>query len=282
MTRNGSFLGAYWGVLRQRAFAHAYHSTFKVIRADTDELVDKALSLRHEVYCRENNFLEPGHFPDGRESDVFDTHSLHFLLVHKDSRETVGTLRLVLPTENHPLTSFPLQRLCDHPLLQIENRVMGLCQISRFCMSPSFRRRAHDGMLLPAYSEQEWNDDKNRASRTPFFRRRIPWAPLGLIGAAFEAALRQGINDCIMTVETELLPTMRRLGIPFRLLAPPLETQGGRQPVIFNIKSTLDLMLELNPECWEVVSDKGRRHHLADDIFSATWKDAVPAKPGKT
>src|SRR4051812_48809662 len=112
-----SFIGACLRRLDQKAFYNAYWRTFTVIPADTDELRRQVFRLRHAVYCVENNFLDPLRYPDGLERDAFDEHALHWLLVHKQKNEAVGTLRLLLPHDDRPLVSFELQKTCDHPLL---------------------------------------------------------------------------------------------------------------------------------------------------------------------
>ena len=175
----------------QQAFFNSYWKSFAVVKADTNALKAQVFALRYEVYCRENRFMEPAEHPDGDERDRWDDEAVHFLLLHKKSGEAVGCLRLLPPDLRNPLESFELQGICDHPLLQIESRIRGLCEISRFCMAPPFRRRPRDGHLLPAYYEQE-GEGEDRPGLS-LFRRRIPYAPLGLLAAAFETALHEGV-----------------------------------------------------------------------------------------
>lgn len=262
--------------VKQRAFYKGYWNMFDVVEATEARLQDQAHRIRYQVYCKENEyFTEEGFCHTCTETDPFDKHAKHFLLMHKKLDHAVGTLRVLLPRAENPLTSFELQKYCDHPLLQLENRVMGMCEISRFCMSKSFRRRERDGNILPAYYEQEWIAAENPNMKKGLFRRHIPYAPLGLLKAAFEEILSHDITNCIALFESNHLKTLERLGIQYRVLGPRLPALGMQQPVIFNIKSTLDNMNNVNPECWDIVSDHGELQQMADRAYHYDWQDTM-------
>jgi len=273
--KDGTFMQACVKAIKQKTFYTQYWKTFEVVRADTEEQKRKAFRLRYKVFGVENGFVDPKAYPDGLERDQFDDHAIQFLLMHKKSGEIAGTLRLVLPRGKEPLISFDLQKQCDHPLLQIENRAMGLCEISRFCMAPRFRQRDRDGRMLPAYYEQEEASASNQARPTPFFQRRIPFAPLGLMTAAFEAALSENITDCITAYEVDQLYTLNRLGIDYRVLGPRLQNLGETQPLVFNIHTALNNMGEINPECFEIASNRGQLLARANTLFRHDWQDEV-------
>lgn len=261
--------------IQQQAFYNTYWNLFTVVRADTDELKDKAYALRYDVFCRENGFIDPARYPDERERDEFDERAVHHLLIHKESGKVAGTVRVLLPDERRPLTSFELQKLCDHPLLQIENRALGIAEISRLCMARDYRRRPRDGHVLPSYYEQEWGDAEKPNSATRFFRRRIPYAPLGLMMAAYETVLGAGLLDVVSSVEPGQFRTMKRIGLSYRVLGPRLNHQGSQQPFIYNLKTTLDTVAAENPECWELLSDRGRLHHRANELQQNHWQDEI-------
>jgi N-acyl-L-homoserine lactone synthetase len=64
--------------------------------ADTREK-DELFRLRYQVYCQEKQWLKEVDYPDGREIDEFDPHSVHFLAL-KDNW-VVGTVRAIFPSE---------------------------------------------------------------------------------------------------------------------------------------------------------------------------------------
>ena len=150
---------------------------------------------------------------------------------------------------------------------------MGLAELSRLCMAKRFRRRPLDGHILPAYYEVEKNEgDKGLNS---FFRRSIPYAPLGLLRSAFETALEFNIPDMVTAMDPTHFRSMKRIGFSYRVLGPRVSFHGGQQPVIFNIKNVLDNMVMENAECWEIISDQGRLHKKANMMAQNEWHDRV-------
>ena len=86
---------------------------FRVVSADTPGLIRRAQEIRYQVYCVERQFEDPDDHPDGRETDHFDFHSVHSLLIHRASGHAVGTVRLVLPRRDALEKSFVVQRVID-------------------------------------------------------------------------------------------------------------------------------------------------------------------------
>lgn len=270
------FLSACLDSMHSKTFYPAYHKAFRVVQANSDALKDIAFRLRYQVYCVDNNIDIHSNIADAGqiEKDSYDDHAIHYLLYHKETDEAVGTVRIVLPRQEKLLHSFPLQFICDHPLLHMEDRVGTFCEISRLCMSQKFRKRPEDGKILPAYFDQDQNMYLNHATNVRV-RRAIPFAPLGLLQAAFEGALNHGLTDCICILDPEQLYSLQRIGLSYRVLGPRLDMNGPQQPVIFNIKHALDNMILQNPPCWEVVSDRGRLHLKANELEQNAWHDQM-------
>lgn len=256
-------------------FYTVYRQTFDVIEADTDELRRQAFRLRYRIYCAENKFEDPERNPHRMERDIHDYDATHYLLIHKESQNAVGTVRIILPNDNEPEASFPMQKISDHPLLHMGDKPLTLCQISRLCMARRFRRRRKDGRVLPAYHPQENIKNPETTGKISYIRRRIPYAPLGLFAAAFETALKARIMDCVCMMEAAQLRNFRLMGIRYCVLGPRVSYHGGSQPVIFNIKNVLDNMLIDNPQCWDVAGDRGRIHKMANELYYNDWQDSI-------
>lgn len=269
-----SVIEACMNALKQQAFYGAYDNTFEIVRADTDSLKEQVFRLRYQVFCEEHNCDSIDSYGDGILIDPHDDHSVHFLLRHKETGEVAGATSVVMPREDRDGHSFPVQQICDHPLLHMPQETRRLCEISRLCMAPRFRRRPEDGRFLPAYYPQDWGLKFNHGKVT-YIRRRIPYAPLGLLRAAFETALSSHLMDCVCVIESEQLRTLQELGMSYRVLGPRLQGRVSFQPVIFNIKIALDTMREDNPHCYDIVSDKGRLSKMADEINKHYWLDEV-------
>jgi N-acyl amino acid synthase of PEP-CTERM/exosortase system len=268
-----SLLEACLHSMRLRSFTAAYHKTFETLKADTPELKERVYALRHRVYCEENKFEKPA---GGRELefDSFDGRAVHFLLVHRHTGRDAGTVRLVPPDHGALLTSFPIQKVCDHPFLEIPERLYHVGEISRFCMAPEFRRRPEDTALLSTYSSQDSVDGHQDGFLT-FVRRKIAYAPAGLLCAVLEEALRHDLSDCLWMAESGHIPSLKAIGLPIHILGPHLDHHGGAQPLIFNIKTALDAMHGTQPYCWEIISDGGRLQAMADRQQLNRWQDHI-------
>ena len=269
-----SWLEAFKDTLQRRSFEAAYKTTFELVKADTDELINKSLRLRHNVFFQEYGYSDPANEGDYIERDAFDDHAVHLLLKHRVSGDIVATARIVLPDDSKPEASFPIQKLCDHPLLGLESRALSLCEISKFCTAAHFRKRPEDGRFLSAYSAQDVRKSFING-KVSFIRRSIPYMQAALLQGAFEAAMQARIMDCLWMVEPEHMESLRQIGFEYRILGPRLDYMGGMQPIIFNIKHVLDNMREREPHCWVIVSDGGRLQEMADRLVQNDWHDAL-------
>ena len=167
---------------------------FKRIEA-SNGLWDGVQQLRYDVYCRECKYLEASNFPDGRGTDEFDPHSLHFAATN-ERNEMVATLRLVLdsplrfPLEHHAGTlSEGFRRLPREKT----------AEISRLILAKSYRRRANDGL----YGQELGDPDKEAAAQAEAKYRRSQY-PLILFGLFKEMY----ILEFLKSAEPELLEEM--------------------------------------------------------------------------
>jgi hypothetical protein len=91
-----------------------------------------------------------------------------------------------------------------------------------------------------------------------------------------------------MNLESEALTAFSRMGLPVERLGPPLENSAARwQPVLVDIVAALMVMAEDEPLCWEILSDRGRLHHLTPESIARSYElpplytaDPDAARPG--
>jgi N-acyl-L-homoserine lactone synthetase len=163
----------------------------------SDAVLHAMQRLRYEVYCLEQRFVDAARCADGRESDEFDLHAIHFAAtVHG---EVVATLRLVLDS---PL-GFPLERHVPGPLYgQPPGERPGTGEVSRLIIAPRYR--------------------------TPALRE--PLILFGLFRHLYEESWRLGLDYLVAAMEDKLARLLRRLGFPFVPLGEPISYFGEVTP----------------------------------------------------
>jgi N-acyl amino acid synthase of PEP-CTERM/exosortase system len=247
---------------KAEVLTRAYHRCFDIIEADSDALRERVFRLRYRVFCVENPFEDPLEHPDKLERDAYDARSHHILLRHRGSGEEAGTIRVVMPDAASPMHSFPLQAACRHPFLARAEHVPRLCEISRLCISASFRRRHRDG---PVYSSLDADSARSRGNAGSRFltRRVIPYAAMGLFKGAFKTVLELGGVDCIAVMEPRLICSIAATGFCCENIGGPIEFHGTRQPVIFNLRQVYEHGRRTGSLFYPLMADRGRLYALA-------------------
>jgi N-acyl amino acid synthase of PEP-CTERM/exosortase system len=252
-----SFPGAKRPVLHQPKRAEdssrlidVYNSYFEAVFADSIAQRSAAFRLRYDVYCVENLFEDPEQNPNRMETDVYDAGALHSLLLHRPTREVIGTVRLILPPQSPEEFALPISRVCQHDLIFHENPILPrrkTAEISRFAISKKFRRRADDNAsLVGAFSPA--TDD---------LRRHIPTTSLGLMQAVVAMAASAGITHLCAVMEPTLLRMLSRLGIHFKPLGPKVQYHGFRQPCYSDLDELLARIWMQRADVWELITREG-------------------------
>lgn len=228
-----------------------YNSWFEVIPADTAERLEQAYRLRYQVYCRERNFEAPEEYSHNLETDRYDSRSLHSLLVERSRGTTAGTVRLILPDPSAPLDSFPIQRICSHPLLMERKLLLtnSAAEVSRFAVSKSIRKDLRESALEGGCRSGE------HSAHSRILRFSIP---LGLMKATLHMSLENGITDWFAVMEPSLLRLLSGFGIYFKPIGPLVDYHGVRQPCHANVAALLERVRRECPEVWRFVVDDCR------------------------
>ena len=238
--------------LKNTRLSDAYNFWFKVIPANTPELQDQAYRLRYQVYCREHAYETPGEHPHQRETDEFDSRSVHSLLVDRFQGTVTGTVRIILPDQNSPDASFPIQQVCSHPLVKGSHHASNTyaAEISRFAISKECRK-----VSGPAFaSKAGLYEDLGPVDRSYL----IPSITLGLFKATLQMSFEYGVTDWYAVMEPSLLRLLTRFGIYFQPLGPAVEYHGLRQPCHANIDRLLDRVRLERYDVWDFVTDEGK------------------------
>lgn len=237
----------------------AYNQYFKVIRADTPELLNEVFRLRYQVYCIEHNFENPDDFPNGMERDRFDKHSVHSLLVHKPTGAIAGSVRLVLPLKKNPDFCLPIDDVCGEASLHDSSLFLRkhAGEVSRFAIAKTFRRRIGEQGSPCGVTEESLRAMEIAASLNND-RRIAHHLTLGLISSLVQMSVENGISVWCSVMERALLRLLTRIGIHFNDLGPQIEYHGKRQPCYSVLGELLDGVMEERPDVWEVLTEKGR------------------------
>lgn len=238
------------------AVADLFDEYFEVVLADTPELREQAHRLRYQVYCVENPFEDPAQNPDGLESDAYDTHALHSLLIHRRTQAVAGTVRVVLPLPDRLTDSFPMQRVSDSPLLR-DSSTLPLAktgEASRLAVSKDFRRRAGE----------EQHPDVNAGLPDPHHRgperRVMPYITLGLLRAILSMSVSAGLTHILTVPDATVLRLYRRFGLLFKPLGDWVDYHGRRQPSYSDFEGLVGLNSFLHRERyehWRVITANG-------------------------
>lgn len=226
---------------------------FEVVPAKTDAELRQALQLRYQVYCVETGFEDAGRHPDGMERDDYDRRSVHSLLVHRDSGQVAGTVRLVLPDPVDVEAPFPIESHCG---TAIRRPLAGphrseVAEISRFCISREFKRRlAESGSL--------WGGGAASVDERLTQRRMIPHITVGLFAGIVRMSAEHGIRYWYAVMEPTLLRFLQRFGIHFDPIGPLVNYHGERQPCFALSDQVLGNMRAECYPVWELITDRGR------------------------
>lgn len=230
---------------RNKSLYEMYSEMFECVVADSDELIDECYKLRYHVYCLEHAFVEPDPELGEYERDEYDGRSVHALLKYRQTGEFIGTVRIILGGDDSP-KPIPAFDLSDtHGIALPQQLYRGSCaEISRFCISKSFRRRVTDTMYASVYTAREMAEMRSRI---------IPFMALGLMGAVFKICGDNGIHQACAVMEPSLIRMLDKLGIHFKSIGSPIEYHGTRQVTYINDKDMLESLKNERPDVHELM-----------------------------
>ena len=230
-----------------------FHQFFEMVPVISDELKKEVYKLRYQVYCIETGFENSEQHPDNLEFDEFDQQSVHYLIRHRKSGDYAATTRLILPDANNPGKLFPLELHCEIDNLKaiqpINRKHLG--EVSRFCVSKTFKRRKNEAHTLAAIGPN-WQDYFTLTER-----RTFPHISLALIACVIKASYENDINYLYATMERSLLHFLSALGIYFIKIGPTGDYHGQRCPAIIKIADLLECVAEKNIDTWNLLTDNG-------------------------
>ena len=211
----------------------SFKQYFQVVPALTDELIQEAQKIRHEVYCRELGW-EPLR-DNGLETDSYDPNSLHCLLKSVVNNRYIGCVRLVLPTESDSGAMLPFQGTCRDGLDSGHPDAAGLAagtvaEVSRLAIIADYRRRRDEqGKPVAVPEGQDFSHE----------RRKFPFIPVGLYLGMMQMAKRHGIDTLYFLTEPVLARHFSMLGGKLVPVGKAIEHRGKRIPYVMKVSEVL-------------------------------------------
>lgn len=186
-----------------------------------------ALRLRYQVYCREFKFLPASDYPGCLESDEHDADAAHFY-AFDDNEELAGYVRLVRADVNR---RFPVQYHCA----VFDDRfalppVEASAEVSRLMVRSDYRRRRED-TVAGICIEAEESPTVGSVDR----RREAPEVLKSLYGQMSAYSRASGIGHWYAAMERPLARTLSRHGCSFSPIGPPTDYYGPVTPYVVGV-----------------------------------------------
>jgi N-acyl-L-homoserine lactone synthetase len=173
--------------------------------------LEQSHRLRYQVYCVERRFLDASQYPDHREADEFDAHSVHVGAIDTFG-DLAGTARIIKPNPH----GFPMFRHCVlFPDLGVLDGPGTLAvEVSRVAISRDYARRR---------------------------RRTEPF--MTLMKAIILAAKQEGATHLIGATDAALHRWLVHFGFPYRVSGPAVDYYGPVAPCVMSLLELDEVIL---------------------------------------
>lgn len=223
-----------------------------MVPAHSDELKNEVYKLRYQVYCIETGFESLHLHPASIEYDEYDSHSSHYLILHKKTETYAATTRLILPNIDNGEKLFPIEKYTYIDNIELSNNIprANLAEASRFCVSKEFKRRRNEAGTLTGI-ESDWVDIFTEKERRVF-----PHLTIGLLACLINISSKNNIHYWYAVMEPSLARFFLSLGMYFIPIGPIADYHGKRRPYIIKVSELLDGVFKKNLDYWNMMSNK--------------------------
>lgn len=235
---------------------HLFHQYFDLVPVVTEAQRRASFRLRYEVICLELQMpgYESERYPDGLETDEFDSRAEHILLWHKPSDSLAGTVRLILPDPDDPDAPLPIE---EHAAAAFHDgfspptgkQRLHTAEISRCILARRFRSRAGEfGHTIGVQTSEQQNRDP---------RRRFPHPVIGIQRALFRLSAERDIHHWYAIMEPALNRLLRRFALDFTPVGSLIQYNGLRQPFWADLDPMLERTFHEQRDIWDFVTVNG-------------------------
>ncbi|SFL38805.1 N-acyl amino acid synthase, PEP-CTERM/exosortase system-associated [Nitrosomonas aestuarii] len=214
-----------------------FQKYFEMVHVKSDEQKNDAFRIRHQVYCEELKY-ESLH-EDKRETDEYDSDSMHLLLRSKKSGEFIGCTRIICPRLNAPEYQLPIEKICagsiDNTIIDLKKIPRNeMAEVSRLAVVANYRRRKSDSKSAISITNADFTTENEE--------RRFPYIPVSLYLATIRLAQINGIEYLFVLTEERLAHHFGKLGFDIQLIGKSIEHRGKRVPSMVRISSSISRM----------------------------------------
>lgn len=219
-----------------RELLEALQLYFRIVIADTPDLMEQIHRIRYEVFCKEFHFEREEDCPGGLEKDEYDGQSIHCLVIHKATQLPAGCVRLVNTLKDDLLAPLPIEKYCGASLYQGPQHPSRLpresmCEISRLAVSPDFRRRKGESQS-PLGNIEELKFDAEEI-------RLFPLISFAVFIAILSLAVITKRQNGYAVMEPWLAQHLKLIGFSFEQIGEPTEYHGTRVAFHYTLERAL-------------------------------------------
>lgn len=223
---------------------NAFNDHFELVFATTPELMDQVFRLRYQVLCCQEQLpgFEPWRYPDGRETDAYDRHSVHCVLMNKRTSSVAGGVRLVLANPDDVTRHFPSEVAAAQ---YFDPSKINPWKLPR-------RQTAEISRLIIPKAHPASNG--TQPHRTPAF----PFPVLGLLAGVIRLSAQEDVTHVYALMEPLLNRLLRRFSLHFDPVAPVIDYHGMRQAHLSILADVMFRTFHERKEVWDLLTDGGR------------------------
>ena len=224
-----------------------FHRYFSVEQATTPAQLESVYRVRYRVYCEEFQYEPAEACPNKMETDEFDAHAVHSLVVHRASGMPAGCARLVKAGEQRlmPMEKYCSEAIDEKILRSFDGRRDTMCEFSRLGVDGAFRRRP--GEHESRFGEIAALEFSTREQRT------FPLVAMATILSALALSELIGRPYCFAMMEPFLPRLLRRSGLLARPAGEQIEYHGTRSPFYWETKEGVSTLKEEYKEFYDAI-----------------------------
>lgn len=225
-----------------------FEELFEFSLALDERSVENVYRIRHDVYCRELGWEAVR--KDGLEMDEYDRHSVHCLLLKRESGELVGCSRLVVARPEDPSFPLPFELSCRDVIhrdlfdpAQLPRHDVG--EVSRLAVMSQFRHRQGESGRPVALGDRDFESQGGQP--------RFPFIPMSLYLGAAAAARQLGIENVFVLTEPRLARHFARIGFDIHPIGGEIEHRGTRLPSVLSSSKVVSNLRPLIQPLYAVI-----------------------------